>query len=130
MNLGFGYDLFSGLLQSDCYYWISVIAYAVLLAAPFVFWKSSRRGTVFISCMAAAFITVMLLPLYAKQMNVDEGTHLLMAYSLINGGMPFRDFEGNSAGPLNAIYLALFSFGSISFLTARLAVLFQGLRAG
>lgn len=130
MNLGFGYDLFSGFLQSDCYYWISVIAYAVLLAAPFVFWKSSRRGTVFISCMAAAFITVMLLPLYAKQMNVDEGTHLLMAYSLINGGMPFRDFEGNSAGPLNAIYLALFSFGSISFLTARLAVLFSGLAGG
>lgn len=127
MNFGIGYGLLAGFLQSDTYRFICIAGYAMLFACPFVFIILNRKAGLFISCMSAAFIAVKLLSLYIVQQNPDEGQHLLMTYSLINGGVPFRDFEGQGNGPLNALYLALFSFGDISFFTAHLAALFAEL---
>lgn len=130
MNLGIGYDLLSAFLRSHSYYEISVTAYLVLLLCPFIFWKYSKRGVLFIGCMSLAFTLSGLIILYMKSLNPDEATHLVLAYSLINGGVPFKDFEGNSAGPFNALYLALFSFGQISFFTARVAVIVTAIASG
>ena len=130
MNLGIGYEFLSAFLQSQSYYRISIIAYLFLLIAPFIFWKYSKRGVIFIVCMSLAFTVAGLIILYMKSNNPDEATHLVLAYSLINGGVPFKDFEGNSAGPFNAFYLALFSFGQISFFTARVAVIVTAIASG
>jgi len=130
MNFGIGYSLFADFLQSDTYYIICIAAYAMLFACPVVFIAIARQARIFVSCMSAAFIAVKLLSLYIYQQNPDEGQHLLMAYSLIEGGVPFRDFEGQGNGPLNALYLAMFSFGDISFFTAHLAALFSELACG
>ena len=73
---------------------------------------------------------VMLFSLFLYQLNADECQHLLMAHSVINGGVPFRDFEAQGLGPFNGFYLALFSFGNISFVTARLGALFAELAGG
>ena len=127
MNFGIGYDLFSGYLQSENYHCVCTVAYTILLACPFIFWKFRRLSSVFIFWMSAAFFSILLLSVYIGRLNPDEGQHLLMAYSAIKGGVPFRDFEGQSLGPLNAYYLALFSFGGISFITARIAALFAEL---
>lgn len=127
MNFGIGYDLFSGYLQSLSFYHVCMAAYAILLACPFVFWKFSRHSSVFAVCMGTSFVTVLFLSVYLGKLNPDEGQHLLMAYSAIKGGVPFRDFEGQGLGPLNAYYLALFSFCGISFVTARIAALFAEL---
>lgn len=72
----------------------------------------------------------MLFSLFLYQLNADECQHLLMAHSVINGGVPFRDFEAQGLGPFNGFYLALFSFGNISFVTARLGSLFAELAGG
>ena len=72
----------------------------------------------------------MLFSLFLYQLNADECQHLLMAHSVINGGVPFRDFEAQGLGPFNGFYLALFSFGNISFVTARLGALFAELAGG
>jgi len=130
MNFGIGYSLLSGFLQSDIYYIICLAAYAVLFVCPFVFIMLRRHAWLYITFMVTAFIAVKLLSLCIAQQNPDEGQHLLMAYSLIDGGVPFRDFEGQGNGPLNALYLALFSFGGISFFTAHLAALFAEIACG
>lgn len=130
MNLGIGYSLFSEFLKSDSYYCICLTAYALMLLSPFVFWKQSRRGWAYIALMVAAFAAVKLLSLYIGQRNPDEGQQVLMASSLIHGGVPFRDFEGQGLGPLNAFYIALFSFGGVSFFTERLAALAAELGSG
>ena len=93
MNFGIGYGLLAGFLQSDTYRFIYIAGYAMLFACPFVFIILNRKAGLFISCMSAAFIAVKLLSLYIVQQNPDEGQHLLMTYSLINGGVPFRYFE-------------------------------------
>ena len=130
MNFGIGYNLLAGFLQSDTYFFICMAGYAVLFVCPFVFIKLDRHPRLFIGCMSAAFMAVKMLSLYIVQQNPDEGQHLLMAYSLLEGGVPFRDFEGQGNGPLNALYLALFSFGDISFFTAHLAALSAELACG
>lgn len=130
MNLGIGYELLSGFLRSQNYYWLSVICYAVLITSPLIFWKFAKTGVIFVSCMSIAFVLVKLLTLYVQPRDPDEGVHLGMAADLLHGGRPFRDFEGNSAGPFNAYYLALFAFGNVSYVTARLAALFAQLACG
>lgn len=130
MNLGIGYELLSGFLRSQNYYWLSVICYAVLITSPLIFWKFAKTGVIFVSCMSIAFVLVKLLTLYVQPWDPDEGVHLGMAADLLHGGRPFRDFEGNSAGPFNAYYLALFAFGNVSYVTARLAALFAQLACG
>ena len=123
MNFGLGYTLLADFLQSAAYYYVCIAGYAILLILPFIFFIHGKHGRLFACCMSCAFITVRLLSLCLAQQNPDEGQHLIMAYSLINGGVPFMDFEGQGNGPLNALYIALLSFGNISFLTAHLAAL-------
>ena len=130
MNLGIGYSLFAGFFQSEIYSVISIAASLFMLVCPFVFWKFRRHAGIFICCMGAAFSAVMLFSLFLYQLNADECQHLLMAHSVINGGVPFRDFEAQGLGPFNGFYLALFSFGNISFVTARLGALFAELAGG
>lgn len=127
MNFGIGYDFFSVFLRSDDYRIVSKIAYAALLICPFIFYYVKKYSAMLIIYMSAAFISVKLMSLYIMWGSCDEGQHLLMVNSLINGGVPFRDFEGQSLGPLNAAFLALFSFGKVSFFTARLGALFAEL---
>ena len=123
MNFGLGYTLLADFLQSAAYYYVCIAGYAILLILPFIFFIHGKHGRLFACCMSCAFIAVRLLSLCLAQQNPDEGQHLIMAYSLINGGVPFMDFEGQGNGPLNALYIALLSFGNISFLTAHLAAL-------
>ena len=127
LNLGFGYDLMAGFLQTDGYYGMCLIAYAVLFISPFILWNCADPKKIFVACTGIAFTVIKLLSLYLPIQNPDEGQHLLMAWSLIDGGVPFKDFEGQGHGPLNALYLALFSFGEISLVTGRLASLFAEL---
>ena len=130
MNLGIGYSLLAGFLQSEIYGVISFAAALFMLVCPFVFWKLKGYAGIFIGCMGTSFATVMLFSLCLYQLNADECQHLLMAHSVINGGVPFRDFEAQGLGPFNGFYLALFSFGNISFVTARLGALFAELAGG
>lgn len=70
MNLGIGYSLLAGFLQSEIYGVISFAAALFMLVCPFVFWKLKGYAGIFIGCMGTSFATVMLFSLCLDRKSV------------------------------------------------------------
>lgn len=104
--------------------WTAVALLAAAAAAACVPWKNGRLASpVLFLCAVAAALAAWQWPalLVAQQLNPDESSFIAQAHAASVHGLPWRDFDGTTSGPLNTYALLVLHWigAPFAFATAR-----------